>query len=56
MKHWAAIYRLTALKKAEALAAGPEDSRSWMVVNSQVVTVNTRPPTRASFSKNGKLA
>ena len=49
IKHWAARYRPIALTSGAALAAGPVEMRSVMELNSQVVAVNTRPPSRPSF-------
>ena len=56
IKHCTAMYRLTALKRADALAAGPLDSRSCMAVKTQVVAVNTMPPAMASFKASPRVA
>ena len=49
VRHWAARYRPRALIRGAALQAGPEESRSRMVVNSQVAAVNTAAPPRVAF-------
>ena len=50
VRHWAASHRPRVLTTGASFFAGPEASRSAMVVKSRVVTENTTPPDTARIS------